>query len=161
MHRIDGPGATVDKKFTEEVPAQGIPATDVTDDWLNAVQEEIAAVIEGAGIILDKAINTQLLQAIQSVGPMGLPVTLAVETTLATPHGLVFANPAEGATVLFHLPIYAAVSPYKRYRFKNIGLGLARLDTTDGKTIDGESILDLLPGDRCELAKDGTNWQTI
>lgn len=64
MHRIDGAGATVDNKFTQGNPVTGVPATTVTDAWLNAVQEEIAAVIAGAGIALDKPNNGQLLQAL-------------------------------------------------------------------------------------------------
>ncbi|WMW65752.1 hypothetical protein [Nitratidesulfovibrio liaohensis] len=69
MHRIDGPGATEDGRFTDGNPAAGIPPTIVTDDWANAVQEEIVGVIAGAGIALDKADNGQLLQAIKKLGP--------------------------------------------------------------------------------------------
>lgn len=64
MHRIDGPGATVDNKFTDGDPVGGVQATVVTDDWLNAVQEEVARVIENAGIVLSKSKNGQLLEAI-------------------------------------------------------------------------------------------------
>lgn len=73
MHRIDGFGATLDNKFTEGNPVAAIPSTVVTADWLNAVQEEIAGVIEGAGDILDKAENTQLLAAIQSLISAAIP----------------------------------------------------------------------------------------
>lgn len=67
MHRIDGPGATLDNQFTEGDPTQGVPATTVTGAWLNAVQEEIASVIEGAGEGLDKQENSQLLAAIEAI----------------------------------------------------------------------------------------------
>lgn len=67
MHRIDGPGATPGNQFTEGSPGAGIEATTVTDDFLNAVQEEIANTVEGAGITLNKADNTQLSQAIGSL----------------------------------------------------------------------------------------------
>lgn len=67
MHRIDSPGATPDNRFTEGDPVAAVPATEVTADWLNAVQEEIAAVIEGAAIELDKEDNGQLLQAIRDL----------------------------------------------------------------------------------------------
>jgi len=161
MHKIDGPGATVDNLFIEENVPLGIMATDITDRWLNAVQGEICAIIEAAGIVLDEADNTQFLQAIQIMGMLGTPVVFAVETTLTKAHGLIFVNPAEGATVPFHLPVYGTVAAFKRYRIKNIGQGIALLDATDAKTIDGDAILELAPGDRCELAKDGANWQTI
>lgn len=64
MHRIDGPGATIDNLFTEGDPAISVPATTVTGNWLNAIQEEIANAIEEAGIDLDKPDNTQLTEAI-------------------------------------------------------------------------------------------------
>lgn len=67
MHRIDGSGATEANLFTEGDPSGGVPATTVTDDWLNAVQEEVAGVVEGAGLTLNKADNTQLLQALQTL----------------------------------------------------------------------------------------------
>ena len=66
MHRIDGDG-NVDNLFVEGNPATGQEATQVTDDWLNAVQEEIAAVIEAAGLTLDKEDNAQLLAAVMSI----------------------------------------------------------------------------------------------
>lgn len=64
MHRIDHETATSDHKFTEGNPTIPVPATVVTDDWLNAVQEELVAVITGAGLELEKSDNTQLWQAI-------------------------------------------------------------------------------------------------
>jgi len=66
MHRIDGDGH-VDNMFVEGNPATGQEATRVTADWLNAVQEEAVAVIEAAGLALDKEDNTQLLAAIMSI----------------------------------------------------------------------------------------------
>lgn len=68
MHRVDGPGATPTNQFTEGSPSTGVPATTVTADIMNALQEEVAAVIEqGAGLVLNKPDNTQLLQAILSL----------------------------------------------------------------------------------------------
>lgn len=68
MHRIDTTTATVANKFTRGNPQTATPATVVSDDWLNAIQEEIAAVIIGAGISLSKPDNTQLLAAIRALG---------------------------------------------------------------------------------------------
>lgn len=77
MFRIDHPSAAVDLPppdaagtpgyFTEGDPAGSTPATTVTADWANAVQEEISHVIEGAGIALDKTNNGQLLLAINAL----------------------------------------------------------------------------------------------
>ena len=64
MHRIDHETATSDHKFTEGNPTIPVPATVVTEAWLNAVQEELVAAITGAGLELEKSDNTQLWQAI-------------------------------------------------------------------------------------------------
>lgn len=72
MHRIDTPSRQKDKfgqgkdGFTKGNPQTGTPATEVSPDILDAIQEEIAAVIEGAGEYLDKSKNNQLLKAIKS-----------------------------------------------------------------------------------------------
>jgi len=65
MHRIDGPGHD-NNQFTEGDPVGGVTATEVTADWANAVQEELANVIEAAGEMLDKGDNTQLAQVVQT-----------------------------------------------------------------------------------------------
>lgn len=64
MHRIDTSTATPDNKFTEGDPAVPVAATTVSAEWLNAVQEELVAVITGAGLELQKSDNGQLWQAI-------------------------------------------------------------------------------------------------
>jgi len=78
MHRIDGAGATADNKFTEGDAATGVAATVVTDDWLNATQEEIAHVIEQTGGALDKLNNTQLWAALSGWFAKGVQATETV-----------------------------------------------------------------------------------
>lgn len=73
MHRIDGDNVAVALPAPQAVgatvghfAAEGVvPATQVTGDWLNAVQEELAGAVVGAGITLDKTSNAQLLKAIR------------------------------------------------------------------------------------------------
>lgn len=65
MHRIDGPGATVDNKFTEGDPTAGVPATVVTGSWLNDVQEELLALLTAAGIAPVKGTQNQVLAALR------------------------------------------------------------------------------------------------
>lgn len=80
MHRIDTPTATSDNRFTEGDPTIPVAATVVSADWLNAVQEELAAVITGAGLELDKADNAQLWQAVSraiTAAQPGLATTTA------------------------------------------------------------------------------------
>ena len=67
MHRIDTSTATPDHKFTEGDPAVPVAATTVSAAWLNAVQEELVAVITGAGLELQKSDNGQLWQAISQL----------------------------------------------------------------------------------------------
>lgn len=73
MHRIDTSTATPDNRFTEGDPAIPVAATVVSASWLNAVQEELAAVITGAGLELDKADNAQLRQAISQAITVAKP----------------------------------------------------------------------------------------
>lgn len=67
MHRIDGPGAGPGGSFVAGSKTSGTPSTVVTADWANAVQEEIAGVVEASGQGLVKADNGQLLKAIRAL----------------------------------------------------------------------------------------------
>ena len=67
MHRIDTSTATPDHKFTEGDPTIPVAATTVSAEWLNAVQEELVAVITGAGLELKKSDNGQLWKAISQL----------------------------------------------------------------------------------------------
>lgn len=77
MHRIDhstaagalpAPDAAgVAGFFIKGDPQTAVPATVVTADWANATQEELAYVIEQAGLVLSKTDHTQLRQAIQTM----------------------------------------------------------------------------------------------
>ena len=68
MHRTDAPGNDAGL-FTEGDP-YGTPATGgaiVSADWLNDVQENLAEVVEGAGLTLEKGNYGQLLEAVKSL----------------------------------------------------------------------------------------------
>ncbi|WP_261373257.1 phage tail protein [Yersinia mollaretii] len=73
MHRIDTPTAQVDKfgagknGFTRGNPQTGVPATALDDDYFDAIQEEIAKVIESTGVALKKSDRAQLLTAINVI----------------------------------------------------------------------------------------------
>ena len=67
MHRIDGPGATAQNRFTDGDPVAGTPATMVTDDFMNDVQEEIMSVLSDRGIAPVKGVQNQLLTAIKAL----------------------------------------------------------------------------------------------
>ena len=57
--------------FKSQNAAAGIAGTEVTDKYLNDVQEEICAVIESAGLTLDPQNQQQLWEALQSIAAPG------------------------------------------------------------------------------------------
>lgn len=109
MHRIDGPGCTIDNHFTEGNPALAIPATTVTDDIMNDIQDEICSVIEDQGITLAKGTVNQLLTAIKSLIGFGgneLQMSLANnQGSAADITGLLFVSGSVKA-VQFDYEIY-------------------------------------------------------
>lgn len=64
MDRINGAGH-VGHLFVTEDPATNRPPTEITDIWLNGVQEEICSFIESQGYVLDQNDNTLLGKAIR------------------------------------------------------------------------------------------------
>jgi hypothetical protein len=60
MQRID----SNDGLFHDGDPFNGVSGTMVTADWLTSQQEELANVVEAAGIVLDPNDNGQLLAAL-------------------------------------------------------------------------------------------------
>ena len=109
MHRIDGPGATIGNLFTEGNPSLGIPATVVTDDWANDVQEELANFIESQGIALVKGDQDQLeLAILNAIGAGGSNIKvdpLLNNTADQVIAGLIFAK-ATIKAALFYFDIH-------------------------------------------------------
>jgi len=64
MDRINGAGH-VGHMFVAEDVAINRPPTEITVDWLNTMQEELAALPEGVGMTLDPNNRTQVREAIQ------------------------------------------------------------------------------------------------
>lgn len=83
MHRIDTVTAQKDKfgagknGFTRGNPQTGTPATDLDDEYFDMLQEELCAVVESAGLILEKGKHNQLVEALFRIGagapPIGIP----------------------------------------------------------------------------------------
>lgn len=87
-------------------------------------------------------------------------ILVATSTLTLTPlDSILYAAPLEGSSIIYYLPLFTSTDSI--YMIKNIGQGIAIITTSDGKTIDTELTLSLVPGDRSEVAKDGTNWQTF
>lgn len=66
MHRVDGPG-NVAGHWVVEDPENNVPGTQITADIMETFQEEIAAVVESRGKVLNKANNHQLLESILEI----------------------------------------------------------------------------------------------
>jgi len=82
MFRIDSDGATVGNRFTEGDPGTAVPATVVSDEWLNNVQEEIIKPIEEMGLTLDKLQEGQLWEALLELalrGGIKTPLTQSLD----------------------------------------------------------------------------------
>lgn len=94
MHRIDGPTAAPGGLFTEGDPIGGVPATIVSDDWMNDVQETIISVLTAASITPIKGDYSQLLEAIRSVagGVVGSNKKLHMSITAASATATITAD---------------------------------------------------------------------
>lgn len=64
MDRISGAGHVNNRFVAEDVPTNR-PPTEITEAWLNTIQEELAALPEGVGMTLDPNNPTQVREAIQ------------------------------------------------------------------------------------------------
>ena len=135
MYRIDGPGATVDNKFTEGDPVGGVQATVVTDDFLNDVQEELISVLAGAGVTPEKGTQDQVLQAIyklaQSQKATAFPAGgTATALTLAPTPAITAYAANQRFTVKF--PVNSGVNPTLNVSAKG-AKSLKQYDSTGAK----------------------------
>lgn len=160
MHRIDGPGATVDNKFTEGDPAAATPATTVTDDWLNDLQENVCKVIEDAGIALSKGSDSQLKTAIANMianSSLDLLNTTRVNVTSAATVNLTAAAPSSrhinitGTTAISAFTIAAGKCYFVRFD--------ASLTLTNGASLVTQSGANITTaaGDTCLLRATAAN----
>lgn len=67
MHRIDGPTAAPGGLWTEGDPVGGVPATIVSDYWMNDTQENLIALLTAASITPIKNDFTQITAAVRKV----------------------------------------------------------------------------------------------
>ncbi|MGB7650860.1 MAG: hypothetical protein WBL62_06680 [Gallionella sp.] len=65
MDKTNGAGHMAGQFVAEDL-ATNRPPTEITAGWLNGVQNELAAVIEASGAVLNRADNQQLLAALRS-----------------------------------------------------------------------------------------------
>lgn len=155
MHRIDGPGATADNKFTEGDPVGGVQATVVTDDFLNDVQEELMSVLTAAGVAPVKGTQDQVFK---SLAKLLQSQKLTAFTTAGT------------ATVLTLAPLPAidALEANQRFRVKfNLASGANPTLNVSGKGAKNLKQYDssgakvaavVAAGQLSDIEYDGTDW---
>ena len=102
MHLTDAAGH-VNNQFVHEDPTTNRPPTEIDAAWLNAMQNELANVIKGLGLELNKNDQTQLLQAIERgflrVGEISLqhPILAAMQKGKTYQHTALEVREALGA----------------------------------------------------------------
>jgi hypothetical protein len=100
MHRTDADG-NASNLFTDGNAGTGTPATVIDDDWLNAVQEEIANAVEGNGTTLVKGTYTQLRDTLTALLQAAVQPGGRLTLTTATP---VTTSDVTGATTVYYTP---------------------------------------------------------
>lgn len=151
--------------FRDRDLAAGIHGTEHRAADRNAVQEEIMAVQEAAGLTPDAANWTQLLQALRRLFGGGLSYISASRALILDDAGLVTLSAAAGALSL-PLPAANALSgrpiEFEFVRWDGVTGNAVTLVAGSGDNIDGSGSLTLPPGARLRLRSDGSgSWLLI
>jgi len=133
MFRIDSDGATVSNRFTEGDPQTSVPATVVSADWLNSVQEEMIKTIEEMGIALSKPSEDQHWLALLELALRGgrkTPVThtLANNTANAPVTGFPVLNKSNH---LLRVATYYIERKTDTQNVQESGILMMRYDSAD------------------------------
>lgn len=152
MHRIDSVGTAVAIPtpgvvggtvgyFTEGDPGTGTPATRVSADWLNAVQEEILAVLTRAGVTADKTVRTQLRDSIETLVRGGGSQSVVFADSPVTADGVKksYHVSTAGGNVQINLPAAAGVTGARITVVKTTGdANTVTVEGDGAETINGE-----------------------
>lgn len=139
MHRIDTPSRQKDKfgagkdGFTRGDPQTGTQATQVSDDILDAMQEELCSVIELSGLPLKKSENNQLYKAIEILLDAVIPIGVVLPWVGATPPNDRFVIVKNQTFDKVALPKLAALFPSGQIPFDPRGLALRWWDNGRGR----------------------------
>jgi hypothetical protein len=176
MHRIDSDGTAVALPtpgavgatvgyFTEGNPGTGVPATVVSADWANAIQEEILAVIVGAGLSADKTLQTQLYSAIKRLrlsGAVNSVSSANYTVTTTDDYRSVFVSTG-AADRTITLPASASSSGRVLSIAKtDSGVGGVIIDPNSAELIDGVATKTLRTQyEAVTIQCDGTGWHSV
>lgn len=184
MHRIDSSGS-VAGLYSAGNPATGQRATLLDAEHLNALQEEICAVIEAAEIDLEKGQNDQLLEAITAlIGgiDIGGPYLKVTDVTkfgsnangyyekrangVIEQWGKVVASLGQGAVaVTFPIPFTDAnsvmVSPVAMNSGGGTGTGLDIWAQWKDVTVGGDGFTAILQDSSGTATASGLAWRAV
>ena len=151
--------------FTRGNPITATPATTPTADWCNSIQEEIAAVIEDAGIALSKTTRNQLLSAINAkiaIAFAGSVITVTGAGALtAAQAGVVLVNVTTDAALTLPLANANGGKPYQfRFYRTDVSAAVVTITRAGTNTIGGVSSIVLPIGASVLLESDGASaWR--
>lgn len=145
--------------FTSGDPVTGIPATVPGQEWFNGVQEELAGLIEWAGLAPASGDLTQLRKSVARLAGGNVRTVTANTALAADDAGLVLASAAVGNRVLT-LPVAAAAGG------RPIAFAIVRTDASantltvaaaGGNSIEGGASVLLPVTERLLVTSDGVN----
>lgn len=163
----DGPPTTgTPGEFTGGNPATSTPATVLPAYQMNALVEEIIAVIKAANLTPDRTNTAQMLAAIKALISSDILVNHASGFTASTvlptsdAHSIVFFTGNSAAT--FTLPAASAASAYSLpFVISNQGNASLSIAVPSGDSLEVVTAV-LKPGQVCALINDGdTTWHHL
>lgn len=170
MRRIETSGRAEDlfgpgrHGFKDGNPLTGDPATVLDAAWFNAIQEEVANAIEGAGLALDPDDRSQLRQAMRRTSASGIfgGIVSSALTITAADHGKMYCLLANTFTVT--LPSLDAVPDGFKVTFcKGSAAGVQSVSTSGGAAFVGDetAISLFVLGDVLDLVRHGDCWYPL
>lgn len=144
--------------FRDRNALLALAGTIVNAAFLNASQEEILALIEGAGLTPSAGNLGQALQAVRRMA--GSNVTLLTANTTLTPDhaGVVILN-ATGGNFAVTLPAANAAAGLPiRYQFLSAASGTVTIQRAGSDLIETLTSLAIVPVTRLELVSNGASW---
>lgn len=148
MKRIDTSTRVLDKfgagkdGYTDGDVVGGIPATDLSAALFDNLQEELANIVEAAGIVLDGAVLTQVRQAVRRLFGGNVTTVNAANSPLvltADNAGIVVLDATAG-NISATLPLASALAAMP-FRFVRVDAtaNTATVNRAGADTIDGET----------------------
>lgn len=173
MRRIDTPTAAQDlfgpgkHGFRDGDPLIAVLATRLNAAFFNSVQEELAKLVEGSGVVLDPNDNGQLIRALR-----GGDTALSASSALTAAHaGVLHLDAAGGARTFTLPPAASAKTPHDFIlrRVDNSGNrlvvqanGAEKIQFHTHLNAAGYSFFVLMgAGDWWRLRSDGTTWWVV